>query len=184
MQINGINLGLLNFTNVNKLIKKRSYSFQVSCCCLFNSPSLFFFFSLLRRLRFQSIPSKLILALPLPSPSLLRLCLSPCLPLSVCLPLLPIYHILNVPIIIVSSLGYNTVSFLSFFSLPSFPPHPPHPSSPQLPAFSLLLFWCWGFFSPHSSQHNSSLVTLYATLPISKRAFCPDIGKQRRQGAN
>lgn len=145
MQINGINLGLLNFTNVNKLIKKRSYSFLVSCCCLFNSPSFFFFFSLLRRLRFLSIPSKLILALPLPSPSLLRLCLSPCLPLSVCLPLLPIYHILNVPIIIVSSLGYNTVSFLFFFpclALPRTHPTLLLPSSQP----SLLLFWCWFFF--------------------------------------
>lgn len=146
MQINGINLRLLNFTNVNKLIKKKkSYSFPVSCRCLFNS---FFFFSPLRRLCFQYIPPKLILALSLPSPSLppSSLSLSQCLPPSVCLPFLPIYHILNVPIIIVSSLD-TIPSHFSSFLLPwlSYPL-----SSPLLSAFSpflLLVFFLFLFFS-------------------------------------
>lgn len=44
MQINGINLGLLNFTNVNKLIKKKKVilsQFPV-VVCLILSLSLFF----------------------------------------------------------------------------------------------------------------------------------------------
>lgn len=58
MQINGINLGLLNFTNVNKLIKKKKVilsQFPVAVCLILSlslspppsffplSPCLFFF---------------------------------------------------------------------------------------------------------------------------------------------
>lgn len=146
MQINGINLRLLNFTNVNKLIKKKKVilsQFPVAVCLI-----LFFFFSPLRRLCFQYIPPKLILALSLPSPSLppSSLSLSQCLPPSVCLPFLPIYHILNVPIIIVSSLD-TIPSHFSSFLLPwlSYPL-----SSPLLSAFSpflLLVFFLFLFFS-------------------------------------
>lgn len=43
MQINGINLGLLNFTNVNKLIKKKVILSQFPVAvCLILSLALFF----------------------------------------------------------------------------------------------------------------------------------------------
>lgn len=152
MQINGINLGLLNFTNVNKLIKKKVILSQFPVAvCLILSLSLSFFFPL-RRLCFQYIPPKLILPLSLPSPSLppSSLSLSLCLLLSVRLPFLPIYHIRNVLIIIVSSFGFNTVSFLSLFPFLALPRSRTTLllSSSQPPSlFSCFFFCCLFFFS-------------------------------------